>query len=136
METATNANHSSLSIPSADPELKSLDSSQEKPNASIIYPPPEIRNIIDKTAEYVLQNGHILEQRIRETEKNNPKFSFLNQNDPYHPYYVHQLQNENLIQKIAPVQPEIPQEPFAAIPEEPEPFLFSFSLPTISAQDL
>lgn len=50
-----------------------------------IIPPPEIRNIIDKTAAAVAKNGPAFEVRIRESEKTNSKFSFLNPLDPYRP---------------------------------------------------
>ncbi|KAJ1915668.1 SF3a splicing factor complex subunit [Mycoemilia scoparia] len=57
----------------------------------VIYPPPEIRKIIDKTAAFVGKAGKVLEDRVRESEKGNPKFSFLSPNDPYHAYYVMKL---------------------------------------------
>ena len=44
----------------------------------IIYPPPEVRNIVDKTASFVARNGPEFEQRIKQNEVNNPKFNFLN----------------------------------------------------------
>ena len=44
----------------------------------IIYPPPELRNIVDKTAGFVAasKNGPEFEDRIRQNEQNNPKFNF------------------------------------------------------------
>ncbi|CDW55098.1 Splicing factor 3A subunit 1 [Trichuris trichiura] len=59
----------------------------------IIYPPPEIRNIVDKTASFVARNGASFEVRIREHEVNNPKFNFLNPGDPYHAYYQQKVQD-------------------------------------------
>ena len=44
----------------------------------IIYPPPEVRNIVDKTASFVARNGPEFEQRIKQNEVNNPKFNVLN----------------------------------------------------------
>jgi len=58
-----------------------------KPSIGIIYPPPEVRNIVDKTASFVARNGPEFETRIRQNEINNPKFNFLTINDPYHAYY-------------------------------------------------
>jgi len=43
----------------------------------IIFPPPEVRNIVDKTASFVARNGATFENRIKENEVNNPKFNFL-----------------------------------------------------------
>lgn len=58
----------------------------------IIYPPPEVRNIVDKTASFVARNGPEFESRIRQNELNNPKFNFLNSGDPYHAYYQHRVE--------------------------------------------
>ena len=57
----------------------------------IIYPPPEVRNIVDKTASFVARNGPEFEQRIKQNEVNNPKFNFLSPGDPYHAYYQHRV---------------------------------------------
>lgn len=74
----------------------------------IIYPPPEVRNIVDKTASFVARNGPEFEARIRQNEINNPKFNFLNPNDPYHAYYRH---------KVSEFKEGKAQEPSAAIPK-------------------
>ena len=60
-------------------------------SVGIIYPPPEVRNIVDKTASFVARNGPEFEQRIKQNELNNPKFTFLNSGDPYHAYYQHRV---------------------------------------------
>lgn len=62
-----------------------------KPLVGIIYPPPEVRNIVDKTASFVARNGPEFEARIRQNEIQNPKFNFLNGSDPYHAYYDHKV---------------------------------------------
>ena len=62
-----------------------------KPVIGIIYPPPEVRNIVDKTASFVARNGPEFETRIRQNEINNPKFNFLTVNDPYHACYRHKV---------------------------------------------
>lgn len=67
------------------------DSSNHAPTVGIIYPPPELRNIVDKTASFVARNGPEFEQRIKQNEINNPKFNFLNDGDPYHAYYEHKV---------------------------------------------
>jgi hypothetical protein len=48
-------------------------------------------DIVDKTAVFVARNGVQFEERIRENEKHNAKFSFLNPNDPYHAYYQYKI---------------------------------------------
>ncbi|TIB96459.1 hypothetical protein E3Q18_03152 [Wallemia mellicola] len=56
------------------------------PPEGMIYPPPDIRN---KTANYVANSPHgpLLEEKIREKERANAKFAFLNSADAYHGYY-------------------------------------------------
>ncbi|KAK9819320.1 hypothetical protein WJX74_005429 [Apatococcus lobatus] len=57
----------------------------------LIQPPPDIRAIVDKTAQFVAKNGLNFEARILATEKNNVKFNFLRPTDPYHPYYRYRV---------------------------------------------
>ncbi|KRT85423.1 hypothetical protein AMK59_38, partial [Oryctes borbonicus] len=77
------------------------------PVVGIIYPPPEVRNIVDKTASFVARNGPEFEARIRQNELGNPKFNFLNPGDPYHAYYQH---------KVKDFQEGKGQEPITALP--------------------
>ncbi|XP_073527548.1 splicing factor 3A subunit 1 isoform X1 [Phyllobates terribilis] len=126
-----------------------------KPIVGIIYPPPEVRNIVDKTASFVARNGPEFEARIRQNEINNPKFNFLNPNDPYHAYYRHKvnefkegkaqepsaaipkvMQQQQSIQQLPQkVQAQVVQE--TIIPKEPPPeFEFVADPPSISAFDL
>jgi len=53
----------------------------------MILPPPRIKEIIDKTAEFVAKNGASFEELVMKSEVNNPKFSFLKKDDPYRAYY-------------------------------------------------
>ncbi|XP_041079348.1 splicing factor 3A subunit 1 [Polyodon spathula] len=130
-----------------------------KPIVGIIYPPPEVRNIVDKTASFVARNGPEFEARIRQNEINNPKFNFLNPNDPYHAYYRHKvnefkegkalepsaavpkvmqqqaLQNASQQQLPQKVQAQVIHE--TVVPKEPPPeFEFIADPPSISAFDL
>ncbi|OQV12614.1 Splicing factor 3A subunit 1 [Hypsibius exemplaris] len=61
------------------------------PVIGIIYPPPDLRNIVDITAKAVARSGVEFETRILQREGNNPKFNFLKQGDPYHAYYEHKV---------------------------------------------
>ncbi|KAG1714370.1 Splicing factor 3A subunit 1 [Nymphon striatum] len=124
----------------------------DKPTIGIIYPPPEVRNIVDKTASFVARNGPEFEARIRQNEINNPKFNFLNPGDPYNGYYHHKVQEfkdgktapeppaPTPVQKIQPIQKQ--SEIFKSIesiiiPKEPPPeFEFIADPPSISAFDL
>ncbi|KAH8311573.1 hypothetical protein KR044_006974 [Drosophila immigrans] len=79
----------------ADVANDQFNNEQSKPMSGpivgIIYPPPEVRNIVDKTASFVARNGPEFEARIRQNELGNPKFNFLNGGDPYHAYYRHKV---------------------------------------------
>ncbi|XP_038220657.1 splicing factor 3A subunit 1 [Zerene cesonia] len=130
------------------------------PVIGIIYPPPEVRNIVDKTASFVARNGPEFEARIRQNELGNPKFNFLNSGDPYHAYYQHKVKEirEGKGQDTAPalLAPPIQRPGLApataarqqellkaAAPSEPPPprdpppdFEFIADPPSISALEL
>eukprot|EP01017_Pseudomicrothorax_dubius_P004815 TRINITY_DN1106_c0_g1_i4.p1 TRINITY_DN1106_c0_g1~~TRINITY_DN1106_c0_g1_i4.p1 ORF type:complete len:617 (+),score=193.87 TRINITY_DN1106_c0_g1_i4:258-2108(+) len=67
------------------------DSNQNSEIASkpigLILPPKKIREIADRTAEFVAKNGSTFEEVLMKEEASNPKFSFLKQGDPYRPYF-------------------------------------------------
>ncbi|XP_032691580.1 splicing factor 3A subunit 1 [Odontomachus brunneus] len=125
-----------------------------QPIVGIIYPPPEVRNIVDKTASFVARNGPEFESRIRQNELGNPKFNFLNFGDPYHAYYEHKVKESKEGKGQEPIigsgpgktvnlsahqkqqeilkqveQPFIPKDP-------PAEFEFIADPPSISALDL
>ena len=113
-----------------------------KPPSGVVLPPKDIRAIVEKTAGYVARNGVVFEDRIRDKEKHNPKFSFLSPNDAYSAFYAWRLEevragrgtavSAGRVGEAAPAPaPEKPQSP-AAPPE----FHFSARMPNISAQDL
>uniref|UniRef100_A0A1J3K417 Putative splicing factor 3A subunit 1 n=1 Tax=Noccaea caerulescens TaxID=107243 RepID=A0A1J3K417_NOCCA len=57
----------------------------------IIHPPPDIRSIVEKTAQFVCKNGLEFEKRIIAENAKNAKFNFLTSSDPYHAFYQHKL---------------------------------------------
>ncbi|XP_068594958.1 splicing factor 3A subunit 1 isoform X1 [Brachionichthys hirsutus] len=121
-----------------------------KPIVGIIYPPPEVRNIVDKTASFVARNGPEFEARIRQNEINNPKFNFLNPTDPYHAYYRHKVTEfkEGRAQEPSAAVPKVMQQAMqlpqkvqviqeTIVPKEPPPeFEFIADPPSIAAFDL
>lgn len=124
------------------PAPAGLPDEVNKPPPGVVLPPRDIRSIVEKTAGYVARNGLVFEDRIREKEKHNSKFSFLSANDAYTPYYEWRLQEIKEGRGTAvsagrageaalPQEPEKPKGP-AAPPE----FHFSARMPNISAQDL
>lgn len=56
----------------------------------LIFPPPDIRAVVDKTAQFVARNGRSFERKIA-GETVSAKFSFLRPSDPYHAYYEHKV---------------------------------------------
>ncbi|KAF7170244.1 hypothetical protein CNMCM5623_002721 [Aspergillus felis] len=113
-----------------------------KPPEGVVLPPKDIRAIVEKTAGYVARNGFVFEERVREKEKNNPKFSFLNPGDAYASFYQWRL-NEIKEGRGTAVAAGRPGEPTAAPepekpkgPDEPPEFHFSARMPIMNAQDL
>lgn len=94
--------------------------------------------IADKTSDFVARNGAGFEERIKDKELHNPKFCFLNPNDPYHAYYKFKIKQiirgkgKEELQK----QQEALQEEMQEAPAPPPPFEFITHLPSISKQDL
>ncbi|KAK9485665.1 Pre-mRNA splicing factor PRP21 like protein-domain-containing protein [Lipomyces starkeyi] len=108
----------------------------------IIIPPPDIREIIEKTAGYVHRNGPAFETRIRDSEKNNTRFTFLNPADPYYPFYEWRLDEhrENRAGygngQTDDKGPEVQKVETAPRPVQLPAFEFAVPIPPISAQDL
>lgn len=124
-----------------DHPTPSLDDAHSKPPLGVVLPPKDIRSIVEKTAGYVARNGPVFEDRIRQKEIHNPKFSFLSTNDAYNAFYLWRLSevregrgtavSAGRVGEQAPKGPEKPQGP-----AEPPEFHFSARMPNINAQDL
>ncbi|PLN82154.1 Surp module [Aspergillus taichungensis] len=119
-----------------------LPEESNKPPEGVVLPPKDIRAIVEKTAGYVARNGIVFEDRVRDKERNNPKFSFLNDGDAYAPFYQWRLTEIKEGRGTAvsagrpgestpAAEPEKPQGP-----TEPPEFHFSARMPIINAQDL
>ena len=113
-----------------------------KPPAGVVLPPRDIRSIVEKTAGYVARNGPAFEDRIREKEKHNPKFSFLSAKDAYYPFYAWRLEEVREGRGTAVSAGRAGEAVPAQEPEKlkgpaaPPDFHFSARMPNISAQDL
>lgn len=68
-------------------EVLNLSSGPMSEPEGIIHPPPELRDIIDRTAQYVAKNGRAFEEKLINSHKGKPKFSFLLHDDPFNAYY-------------------------------------------------
>ncbi|KAJ6032319.1 hypothetical protein N7540_003051 [Penicillium herquei] len=124
-----------------------------KPPEGLVLPPKDIRAIVEKTAGYVSRNGSVIADsmrsffpftldRVREKEKNNPKFSFLNPGDAYAPFYQWRLSeisegrgttvSAGRSGETVPItEAKTPEGP-----PEPPAFHFSARMPPSHAQDL
>lgn len=140
---------------SKDGAAAAADAAPQFPSSGLIYPPPDLRAIVDKTAAFVARVGAHFEARIREQEKHNQKFSFLNENDAYHAYYRRQTEaaqrgesttelgaasNTDAAGAAAAVQEAVRADQEAAAPEEapeePPAHEFSLEFPSVPAVDL
>ncbi|KAF9036737.1 Pre-mRNA splicing factor PRP21 like protein-domain-containing protein [Panaeolus papilionaceus] len=114
-------------------------------SSGLILPPPEIKAVIDRTALYVARSANPpqFEERVREGQRNDPKFSFLNPADPYHAYYRHrmdkvasgELDEETVHKEEKKGEDEAVKEPVDIGLEPPTPE-FTLDLPHMNAVDL
>jgi splicing factor 3A subunit 1 len=100
--------------------------------------------VIDRTATWVARSANPpqFEEKIRENQRNDPKFSFLNPADPYHAYYRHRIQRVSAGEVDEPAaadgkketeqETEVPKD-IGVEPPAPE---FALLLPNISGADL
>ncbi|RMZ81042.1 hypothetical protein DV738_g2449, partial [Chaetothyriales sp. CBS 135597] len=111
-----------------------------KPPEGIVLPPRDIRAIIEKTAGYVARNGPVFEDRIRDKEQGNPKFSFLAPGDAYAGFYQWRLSEvrsgRGTAVSAGRTGENTPRPDKPKGPERPPDFVFSARMPNISAQDL
>ncbi|KAF7726726.1 hypothetical protein EC973_008500 [Apophysomyces ossiformis] len=56
-------------------------------------PPSHIEEVIEKTAKFVAKSGQELENRIKERNAHDPKFSFLQPGNMYYTYYKTQVES-------------------------------------------
>ncbi|KAM5476839.1 SF3a splicing factor complex subunit [Microsporum audouinii] len=113
-----------------------------KPPEGVILPPKDIKVIVEKTAGFVARNGHVFEDRVREKEKNNTKFCFLNPDDAYAPFYAWRLseikagRGTDVSAGRVGEAASAPKEEVSHVPKPPPEFQFSARMPNINALDL
>ncbi|CAD7933818.1 unnamed protein product [Amoebophrya sp. A120] len=90
---------------------------EKKDTSDLIFPPPDMRGIIEKLADHVAKHGVDFEKRA--LRENNEKLAFLRENNPYRPYYEYRLAEikanhdnslANGISGVAPSKPVALQE--------------------------
>jgi splicing factor 3A subunit 1 len=102
--------------------------------------------IIDRTATFVVKSANPthFEDRIRENQRQDPKFSFLHPADPYHAYYRDRLEKVakgDVEDDDAPKEGKGPadqpvEKPVVDVGKEPPAPQFILDWPNISAVDL
>ncbi|XP_045453913.1 protein suppressor of white apricot [Melitaea cinxia] len=75
-----------------DSDFDDSSSSDSKHKPAIVIPPDDVKVVIDKMAAYVARNGDEFEDIVR--SKNDPRFTFLEPNDIYHPFYKKLMQEK------------------------------------------
>lgn len=122
------------------------------PTGGVVYPPPDLRPVIDKTAEFVARNGVAFEAKIREQERLNPKFAFLQADDAYNSYFRMQIRaaadrskgdthasasSERAASAVqAALLADRSERPVDKEPPRPEPHVFSLEFPSTPAVEL
>lgn len=122
------------------------------PTGGVVYPPPDLRPVIDKTAEFVARNGVAFEAKIREQERLNPKFAFLQADDAYNSYFRMQIRaaaershgdtqaaasSERAASAVqAALLADRSERPVDEEPPRPAPHAFSLEFPSTPAVEL
>src|SRR5271168_4359160 len=136
-----------------------LPEAVSKPPEGVVLPPKDIRGgssslvirsqttaanslaaIVEKTAGYVARNGPVFEDRIRDKEQANPKFSFLSPHDAYAPFYQWRLSEiragRGTAVSAGRADAPAPVDEKPKGPAPPPYFHFSARMPNIRALDL
>ncbi|OMJ90611.1 hypothetical protein SteCoe_7010 [Stentor coeruleus] len=103
----------------------------------VIVPPDDIQALIEKTAEFVARNGSAIEAKIWETQKSNPKFSFLKHGDIYRSFYeqkIHEYVEKFELEELEESEEHIDQQNHDT--KEPEPNPFCLKHPMIAKIDM
>ena len=101
--------------------------------------------VIDRTASFVARSANPpqFEDKIRENQRQDPKFSFLNPADPYHAYYRHRMEkvvrgevDDEVTQEKGEETKEVVPEKEVDLGVEPPHPQFILDAASISAIDL
>ena len=87
----------------------------------VILPPPDVRVVIDRTADFVRKTGAEGEEQLISKNRGQRKFAFLLSSSPYHAYYRQRVQHGAAAAAINDSAPSlIPTPPSAADAAEAE----------------
>jgi splicing factor 3A subunit 1 len=92
----------------------------------LIIPPPVIKSVLEKTAEWVAKKGNVFLEQIRIKRGDNPQFAFVFPSSPYHTYFLHRtdelaLEIHNKQNGIAPPPSAAPAAASATTQPSPAP---------------
>jgi len=73
--------------PAADADPEPPAPTTAPPPATLVIPPPDIKRIVDKLAEYVARNGDDFEKGVRANKQGDPDYGFLLPWHEYNSYY-------------------------------------------------
>ena len=145
-----------------DYDMEAASGAHMRFSTGLILPPPEIKcallysswknkcsccglAVIDRTASFVARSANPpqFEERVREGQRSDPKFSFLNPADPYHAYYLHRkervsagdVEEDGVAKTDKPDGEEVVAEPVDVGIEPPAPD-FIIDLPNINPADV
>jgi hypothetical protein len=93
--------------------LDAMAKGQSGKVTGIILPPPDIRAIVEKTAQFVAKHGKSFEEKILNSpEGQSTKFNFMRPHDPYNSYYEFKIKEfeENGGAPPPPPPPPPPKE--------------------------
>ncbi|XP_075158346.1 suppressor of white-apricot [Haematobia irritans] len=87
-------NYSSDSESENEEEAKStFEKEKTPPNLDFPLPTDNLKNIIDKTAVYVIKNGRQFEETLR--SKSAERFTFLLPDNEFYPYYMYKITGDH-----------------------------------------
>ena len=101
-ESKSNGSASPTSSPSPPPPSGTSTSAAP---VGLIQPPPDVRVVVDRTADFVRRLGAEGEAQLIAKQRGQKKFSFLLPSSPYHAYYRQRVQhgaNADAINDAAP----------------------------------
>ncbi|CCE87267.1 Piso0_005813 [Millerozyma farinosa CBS 7064] len=107
---------------------------------NIQVPPDDLKKVIDKTVDYVIKNGSTFEERLKKNESKGSKFTFLLDDDQYHPYYKWKLNYDNDSkegsEEVNPESKSTGEDTKTASVTPPRTLHFLTELPPLSLLDL
>jgi splicing factor 3A subunit 1 len=95
--------------PEKEPEKSSVPESYAR-EVGIIEPPPDIKMVIDRTADFVRRVGAAFEKEIQARNAKSKKFGFLQATNPYHPYYQQRLKFGDAMPAVTEETPDAPMD--------------------------